>query len=485
MKYSFLVRKQFDLIFDYPRLTMSTKFTSLERLVARVGVSTVIIDGKFVVAKPSDIERGIDHVTDLAYRGEAALFGEEDTACKAYAYCLEDYFKPMYKGRVLVIKGDECEDDDTSFADCEAYREREAEKTILEKRPPTNFSVDLKGLKRTLQSGNWPKTRVDSSPTGEYCFLLVHPSPRDPKEVRETYINGCEALKQFDPESYREDRYFAWSARYRGAASGFCPPLDCGDKGYFFTHLRKHLLPALKGSKKTDYEVSKTVALVESEDEFEDAVQALDPVSGPPGPGFIGFSETKTGKIVRDYLPGSDPVSQRLTSLGYKGKSKQHYYNLVREGTLSLDRIPAARGEKPKEAPLRQASPSKRFPVSPRDKTHVVFPEYNMTKKLNKISAGGNMDKLTSALVSPHADWTRIPMKVTSQVGSIKAWVERNPHGPLQNLVDKVADLCPTEHSFVKLLSIIASVFDIDCYNSTYSMKVVKHALDSSDEESD
>jgi len=488
MKYSVQVAKYFDTIYSYPRKVMSTKFTSLERLTARVGVSTVIVGGKFLVAKPRDIDRGIDHVTDLAYQGEAAVFGEEDTACKGYAYCLEDYFKPMFRGRVLVIKGDECEDDDTSYADCEAYRERSAEKSILEKRPPTNFSVNLRGLSKSLAAGDWPKSRVDSTPNGEYCFLLVHPSSRDPKEVRETYTRGCEALKKYDPESYREDRYFAWSARYRGAAEGFCPPLNSGDRGYFFTHLRKHLYPALKNSKKTEYEINTAAGpVVDSDDEFEDA---LSPPEHPEGRGFLGYSQTKAGNIVKDFAPGTDPISQKLRDLGYMGKEKSHFYNLIRDGALNIADIPAAKAghNSPKKTRSQGACSSRDGPCLDFTITtpHLVFPDYPMLRKLNKVCKRGDLDKLHSALKSPHPEWTKIDTKITKQQDTIKKWVEKYPHGELQSLVDRIAKACPVESSFVKMLSVIGSIFDLDCYNSTYSMKVSKHALDqSSDEDSD
>jgi hypothetical protein len=507
---------------NLPKLNMSSQYVSVEHVVNNVGYGTDYIDNHFVVARVEAIESGLDKISDLAYRGEAALFGEHDTACKGYPWAVEEYISTITRKRSLLVKP-ECDGAidytiDGGWPEYLAYQERESAISISALRPPICFAVNLKRIERSVMDGTWPAAKFATNiPKGQHCTLLLAPGYQ-PSQARlwPVYDAAVKALRAYDEEAFVEGRACVWSSRYR-AGDDWCPPIGLAEGGFFHDYIRNNLKATLelkpknesargvtrapradtrgepeksasraparnilpRGAAPQEGDVEESAARVEEggeeDQEFYECGDESDTEAAnrAPQPSGRHGGRNPTFTCGADYPHGQDPENKALKELGYSGKAREELYKLVRQGTLELSSIQPAKGAgnraKKEEYPVPQG-------------TALRFPVYELTRKLNNLSQRGENDRLQAALAQPRDEWVRLPTKVTTEIGMIKNFLKKNPEGSLQDLINVLSKMARTENKFMKLLSSIYGLAEIDVSAGTYSERRTADPYDSEDE---
>lgn len=519
-------------------LKMSIKFDSIEHVLSNVGAgyTTDYVDRHYLIyptAMGDDVS--LDDVLPLAYTGKAAAFGETDTACKGFAFALEDYFASICRTRVLMIK--EGPDGlasviDDGWQQLMEWRERPSELSHATKRPPVNFQVDLRAIANQVMDGTWPQVRFSKNqPKGQFCALLFPPG-RMERDLWPVYTKAREALKAYRPESFMEEAGCCWNSLYR-AGGEWCPPLEVAEGNFFYKSVKQHLTgkvlrPPVVQTKKP---APRVVETDDSDEDFADAVEGESPpreevreadsadasgageVVGPQRPtGARPKERSQTGSaparsrnphftVGEDCEAGRDPISNELSSKGYTGAEKRNLYKMVRMGQISLAAI------NPKQD--KQASSSNKRPAESRPAANQVsrrdvgvrefddpegypaptgeplrFANFEGTRKLNAYAQRGAYDKLDGRIKSPREEWLKIKVPTKDKVSKLRAYLKEHPEGAFQDILDWMRRECKSERSYLKVLGILNGIILIDLEGNAYSVrKQQAEQEDSSDEE--
>lgn len=419
--YPHRINQLFEVLNCKKPLKMSVKFDSTEHVLSSLGVGfTTDYKEKHYVIHPTSMGERVQlrDVLPLAYSGCAAVFGEPETACKGYAFAIEDYFSSVLRTRVLMIKEGEnglAGVIDDGWQELMAWRERPMDLAHATKRPPVNFQVNLRHVRAQVMDGTWPAARFDKNqPMGQFCALLFPPDRVD-RDLWPVYTKARDALKAYRPESFMEEDGCCWNSLYR-AGGEWCPPIEVAEGNFFFNNVKKNInkdkpvkKPQAKKVEPEKEKPAKPVETVESDDdEFTDAseevpapqeedraeeieievIELEEENIEPPRPtGARPKTPAAAARSVQakarnpqftvgeDYAPGHDPINRKLEELGYHGAEKRNIYKMVRNGHIALEAVlpkqekstskknkPAGQPEGRREPPSRGAS---REPIGP------------------------------------------------------------------------------------------------------------------------
>lgn len=366
---------------------MSVKFDSTEHVLSNLG-DGFVTDYKekhYVIHAAHLGEMRLYDLLPLAYSGSAAVFGEPDTACKGYAFAIEDYFSSIFRARILMIKeGEEGLDGviDDGWQELMEWRERPMALGHATVRPPVNFQVNLRSIKNAVMDGTWPQARFAANqPEGQFCALLFPPE-RMERGLWSVFNRARELLKAYQPDTFMEEDGCCWNSTYR-AGGEWCPPIEVAEGNFFFNYVKKELNKekdqAKRGVRKparvAPVKVAPTLVeepaeeeAVDSEDEFADAREdppapqeearaetAADPEEAEaniepqrtgarpktPAPARAPLAKARNPQFTvgADYAPGADPINRTLEGLGYAGAEKRNFYKMVRNGQIPLEAI--------------------------------------------------------------------------------------------------------------------------------------------------
>jgi hypothetical protein len=385
--YPHKIKQLFEVLNCKQPLKMSIKFDSTEHVLSDLGegFTTEYMDKHYVIHPTRLGERvQLQDVLPLAYTGNAAVFGEPETACKGFPFAIEDYFSSVLRTRVLMIKeGEEGPDSiiDDGWPEFMAWRDRPMELSFATKRPPVNFQVNLRSIKNQVMDGTWPAKRFgENQPKGQFCALLFPPD-RMERDLWPVYSKARAALQAYSSETFREEDGCCWISWYR-AGGEWCPPIEVAEGNFFFNKVKKELNKEKKAKKqpaKAKPEKAKPAKAANplvmpevSDDEFQDAEEGTQesqegacanepadagedeaniephPLMGPTGtrpkippvvkavPAKVRNTQFTHGE---DFTPGHDPINKRLQELGYQGAEKRNIYKMVRSGQIPLEVI--------------------------------------------------------------------------------------------------------------------------------------------------
>lgn len=214
----------------------SMRYATVDRVVRRAGYRAINLGSVFAIVEDGDQDVCMDFLMELAYEGDALVFGEPYTACRGYAFALENHLSAVLKVRILFV---------SPFSDGSPMRtvpnvgwqeqldfmHRDTQIRPCEVKPPACFAVSLVKIKDDMDAGRWPRAVfAEKYPNGQWCTLLCAPPPWD-HEGWSLYNQAQMLLETFCPVAYRTGSGCVWSAMYR-AGGDWCPPLCLAGGGF-------------------------------------------------------------------------------------------------------------------------------------------------------------------------------------------------------------------------------------------------------------